>query len=88
MAEKCKDCGNQHSGTRGAICGGTGRVWLAYVRRPYARNYSVVGLPMKSEKTALRRLTKAMLSGNYKRGMVAFADDYYDPSPTYEVVKT
>ena len=72
----------------GAICGGTGRVYLAYVRRFGARTYKLVGKPTKSRRVAMNRMMEAMLEGDFKRGMVAFADDYYDPEPLYEMVRS
>ena len=71
----------------GHICQGSGRRYLVYVREYGHRIYDLVGKPTKSRRVAIARLSQAMLDGDYKRGILAFVDDYYDPAPLYEIVR-
>ena len=69
----------------GAICGGTGRRFLARVRVRYARRYTLLGNPVKSYKIAWHRLGDAMATKHYKCGEILLVDDYYEPVVIHRV---
>ena len=86
MAERCEHCGKEHKPSVGAICGGVGKRYVARVRWYGYWHYKVLGKPTKSYKVALRRMTEAFSTGNYKRGDVLMEADYYDPIRLCELV--
>lgn len=71
-----------------SICGGQNIRFRAMVRMRGHRNYETVGPWEKSEGRAARRMFTKFLSSNlYKRGEVWVVADYYDPTPTMEIVR-
>lgn len=63
------------------ICRGVNRQFAAFVRLPGCKNYELVGKWSRSQRVASMRLAKEMLNPIWKRGIVAFRSDYYDPVP-------
>lgn len=70
------------------ICTGVNVRYRAGVRREGCRNYDLLGKRWgRSSSAALKRLTDAMTTGQYKRGVVLMLADYYSPEPIYEIVR-
>ena len=51
----CKNCGENHKRSSGAICGGVGKQYIVRTRWFGCRRYDVVGKPTKSLKVAVGR---------------------------------
>ena len=62
---------------------GTNRRFHVLVRGPGCRKYQSVGRPTPSHDAAVRRLARAMTDSRWKRGVVTFISDYYDPTPIF-----
>ena len=62
---------------------GTNRRFGVLVRRAGCRNYQLVGQMTQSRAAAIRRLALTMVDGQWKRGVVTFSSDHYDPTPIF-----
>lgn len=60
---------------------GTRRRFYALTRRAGARKWESAGPDRKKEETAIADLARAMKDRKWKRGVVCFISDYYDPVP-------
>lgn len=58
---------------------GTNRRFYALTRRAGARKWERAGPDREKEETAIADLARAMKNRIWKRGMVCFISDYYDP---------
>ena len=70
-----------------AICRGTGVRYQARARYEGYRRYTLLGMPSKSYKVALRRLAEAFGTNHYKRADVVMYADYYDAVQLCELVR-
>lgn len=64
---------------------GTNPRYAAMVRAPGCRNYQLVGKWTKSKALAHKALMVAMLDARWKRGVLLWQTDYYDPEPILRV---
>ena len=62
--------------------------FIARVRWPGCRKYTLLGKPTKSYPAAVARMAKAFASGSYKRGDVLVVADWYEPQQMCELVRT
>ena len=69
------------------ICRGVNVQYRARVRFHGFRRYRVLAQWTPWKHIAMKQLTEAMDTGNYKRGDLLMAADYYDPEVIYEIVR-
>jgi hypothetical protein len=70
------------------ICRGVNPRYAAMVRARGCRKYRIVGKWTKSKSRAHRVLMNAMLDERWKRGVLLWMADYYDPEPILMVNRT
>jgi len=73
------------SETRVHICRGVNPRYAAMVRSPGCRNYRLVGTWTRSKRRAHMALMRAMLDAQWKRGVLLWKTDWYDPEPILRV---
>lgn len=69
------------------ICRGTNPRYQARARWPYCQKCWLIGKPTKSYQKALREMTEAFATGQYKRADVMYWCDWHEPLVVCELVK-
>ena len=69
------------------ICRGVNRRFQGMVRGSGYRRWTPAGPERRSKNRAAADMMRAFLTGRYKRGMVLFSSDYYDPVPIMEIYR-
>ena len=74
-------------GTCITVCTGVDSHYRVYARHFGHQIWHQVGKRTKSKGVAMRRMARAFDEQGFKRAMVAYCADYYDPTPICELVR-